>query len=327
MGKCPICSKNITKRYPGLECGRCEKIVHASTSCAGISSKQLTALQASNNLEWTCGDCSRNMSKGGSFIVPDEDVENQDDDSENTHNSNAMLLEVKKLIKDVRFEIRKTIKEEMASMQESCEFLSEQYETLKERVNKNDDTIKNLERKNTDLSNKNSNLNLRIAALEQRIQEAEHRTLSNFLEIAGIPKMDKENTEQLVKSVAVKLDMSVTEVESSRRGPGRGDAHGTIIVELRTKATRNRWVSAAKGSEVTVADVLPSTPKEHSNDRIFIREALAPQMKNLLWQTKQQLRDSYKYIWCRDGKVLLKKDDKGKTIIVRSLDDIKALVN
>jgi hypothetical protein len=94
MSKCDNCSKNITKNKPGIECNRCEKIVHLSNQCSGLTSKQLAALRATENLEWTCHEC-QNSSRRRSIIIPDYDEE-----EDNCAESSNVQIDIKKLLGD-----------------------------------------------------------------------------------------------------------------------------------------------------------------------------------------------------------------------------------
>lgn len=320
--KCTVCNKTITKKSPGLECSRCNKHVHATTACAAASEKQLAALRAANNLEWNCSECSSNMNRSSIFI-PEEDQDDLEDVTK-SFDGQSSPVDIKKLLQTISVEIRKIIKEEMASFQHSVEYLSEQYDDLKERSDKNDEIIKQLKNSNTTLKNTNTNLEHRISAIEQRLQEYEHQMLTNYLEIDGIPKATSDNLNTIAAQVASQLSADEGQVESIRRGPPRGERPGIIIVKLNSKSTRNQWLAAAKTKELVLADVLPSAPKEDANKKIYIREALTPHLKKLLWQAKQQLKTIFKYIWCRDGKILLKKEEKGKIHTITNVNDIKS---
>ncbi|CAH2088032.1 unnamed protein product [Euphydryas editha] len=52
---------------------------------------------------------------------------------------------------------------------------------------------------------------------------------------------------------------------------------------------------------------------------IFINEDMTKSARSILWNTKKQLRQVFKYIWVSNGKILIKKADGEKTTCVRSL--------
>ncbi|CAK1597655.1 unnamed protein product [Parnassius mnemosyne] len=69
MSKCEKCNKNITRTRPGVECHRCEKMVHLNTECSGLTTKQRNALRANKNLDWSCSECKNTSSRRTSIII------------------------------------------------------------------------------------------------------------------------------------------------------------------------------------------------------------------------------------------------------------------
>ncbi|KAL0829214.1 hypothetical protein ABMA28_004045 [Loxostege sticticalis] len=128
--KCDNCNKNITKSKPGLECNRCEKLVHLTNQCTGLTNKQLAALRASENLEWTCQDCQDKTPRRSSIVIPNDD-EGDEDYSE----SPTIQIDVKKLLGDISKEVERAIKKEMKDLTQSLQFQSD----------KMDELIKNIE--------------------------------------------------------------------------------------------------------------------------------------------------------------------------------------
>ncbi|CAB3258336.1 unnamed protein product [Arctia plantaginis] len=158
--KCFKCNKNITKRVPGLECSRCEVCVHADPACSKLSNKQLKTLKNSPGIEWSCEDCLSNISRRSSFIIPEDDDE--DEDSEPDRNGKTQIIDAKKLVEDISREVKKTFREEMRNLENSLDFFSEQLTNMEQSLKKQDNKIKELENKNSDLLNKNKNLELRV---------------------------------------------------------------------------------------------------------------------------------------------------------------------
>lgn len=325
MDKCEKCQKSITKRSPDLECSRCEKIVHMNTSCSGLTNKQLTALRATDNLEWACHECHESSPKRRSVIIPN------DDDDEETQVSippNAQI-NVKQLLKDISKEVEKSIQREMREINQALQFNSEKMEDLIECVEACKQSIQDLKKKNTELNNKNNFLETRVGALEQRIQEMEQNQLSNQVEISNIPCMEEENLPKIIEKVAEKLQLPTKDIVRVTRLAGKKDRPSPIHVELNDESTQQKWITTAKKTKVSLEDII-SPPKSITEapsptDIIFIREALTSYNKRLLWNAKQELQNIYKFIWCKKGVIMVRKQENDKVIRVRSLEDIKKL--
>lgn len=67
---------------------------------------------------------------------------------------------------------------------------------------------------------------------------------------------------------------------------------------------------------------------EHINyegtNLFYVNEHLMPERKLLLIKCKKFCKESnIKYIWVKDCKMLIRKDDKSKVKLVNTLDDLK----
>lgn len=269
--KCDSCNKNLTKTKPGIECHRCEKTVHLTTVCAGLTNKQITALRATDNLEWTCQDCQEQSPKRRSIIIPDND-EDEDDRNESQH----VNIDIKQLLRDISKEMEKAIKKEMKDVTQSLQFHSDKMDELIKNTETMQRTITGLQKKNTELTNRNNNLEVRVGALEQLIQETEQRKLSKCIEIHNLPSLEGENIDELVGKIAKKTNLATGDIQLAKRLPGKNDRPGPVHVELKTEQLQTSWLVAAKSntSRITVLDILPEAPVSKTSANIFICEAL-----------------------------------------------------
>lgn len=321
--KCVKCKKNITKKVPGLECSRCDKIVHADPTCSKLSNKQLNTIRNSAGIEWSCEDCLKNMSRRSSFIIPEDDGDN--DDCEDAYIGNQ-VIDAKKLVHDISREVKKAFREEMVNLEGSIEFLSEQLTTMEKSLDRQESKIKDLENKNQELCNKNKNLELRVTVLEQNLKGFEQKSLTTSLEIAGLPEVPPHEVSKLVGSVATKLHVNEEDILLSQRLPGNKDKPGYILVEMKSKAFQQRWIEAAKKTYITVGDVLPDITKEKADGRVFIREALTKCMKTLLFNAKTRLLNKYcQFVWCKNGKVCARKTGNSRIHYIRTINDINQI--
>ncbi|KAJ8717895.1 hypothetical protein PYW07_005825 [Mythimna separata] len=323
--RCVRCKKNVTKKLPGLECSRCDKVVHADPVCSKLSNKQLNTLKNSPGIEWSCEECLKNLSRRSSFVIPEEDDDENDYEDPKIMEM-APVVDAKKLVQDISREVKKAFREEIRSLENSLEFLSEQLTSMEQAIKRQDSKIKDLENKNYDLQNKNKNLELRINVLEQRFQEVEQQSLATALEVAGLPEMPSNDIEKVMDTVASKLNVADREILSTRRLPGSKDKPGPILVELKSKTLQQQWIGASKENCITVGQLVPNIPKEKADDRVYIREALTKYQKTLLYNAKTKLLNkSCQYVWCKNGKVYARKLSNSKIYYIRTLQDIKQI--
>lgn len=306
---------------PGLECSRCDKIVHADVTCVKLSNKQLNTLRNSPGIEWSCEDCLKNISRRSSYLVPDDD----DGDDESEPGSTLPPFDTRKLVQDISRELKKTFKEEIGNLESSLEFLSEQISTMELSIKRQDSVIKDLENKNQDLLNKNKNLELRMTVLEQEMNVFEQKSLSCSMEIAGLPDIHPKEINQMLEKIASKLDMDSNDIQSSTRLPGSKVKPGPILVGMKSDAVRGRWIEVSKEKCLTLGALVPNIPQEKAENRVYLREALTKYLKTLLYTAKTQLGKYFQFVWCKDGKVCVRKNSNSKIHYIRSISDINGI--
>ncbi|XP_045768189.1 uncharacterized protein LOC123880804 [Maniola jurtina] len=318
QSKCDVCKRTITKSLPGLECSKCDRVVHLNTRCSGLTGKQIAALKAATSLEWTCLECQRESPRRNSSIIMPE----EDDEDDNT----PVQIDAKKLLSNISKEVEKAIKSEMRELNEALQFHSGKLDEVVECMDAFKQTIKVLERKNVELTNKNNNLETRVGALEQRLQEIEQEKLTNSVEIANVPYQSIEADSKILEKVALKLQLPTGGIKSSRRLQGKKEQPPNIRVELQDECTQEQWITAAKSIKTMVVDLCPS--EKNNKDIVYISEAMTKTNKTLLWKAKQELKinQKFKYVWFKKGFVKARKDDGSKTYILRTMADVNALI-
>lgn len=321
--KCNMCNKLVNKKSPGIECNKCKIVVHSKNECSGLNSKQLSALDAVDSLEWTCNDCSSKMGKKTSLFTPEDEDEDEEE--------KLVTLEVKKFMKDITREmdklLKRELKRELNELTSSVQFISDKLDDSLEKMEVFQQKIKTLEQKNVDLLNKNIFLENRISAIEQRFNEAEQYKMINVIEVAEVPVLNDENVQVLATKIANKLNVQMENVKKAKRMNSRAGRPGVIHIEMENEDSKNLWVAAARATDIKAGDLLSNLEREQRDAKVFVREALTPFQKNLLWKSKQTLKDIFKYVWCRHGKVLARKQDNDKVIIIRSENDLQKLAS
>lgn len=317
MSKCDSCKKNITKSSPGLECSKCERIVHLNPKCTGLTNKQIAALKAAPSLEWTCPECHQESPRRNSSIIIPEDEDDEEDA--------PVQINAKSLLSNITKEVEKAIKNEMAQLSESLQFHSDKLDEAMESMEAFKQTIKALERKNAELINKNNNMETRIGVIEQRMHELEQEKLTRYVEVANVPPQKNEDVRLLVDNIALKLNQPKEDIKSARRLHGWKQQSANILVELKDEERQENWIAVAKSTKPTVSDILPS--EETNKTIVYVREAMTTHQKQLFWNTKQELKvnQNFKYVWFKKGMVKARKEDGDKVHILRNLSDVRRL--
>ncbi|CAG4966784.1 unnamed protein product [Colias eurytheme] len=324
MSKCDNCNKGLTKRTPGLECSKCGKVVHATQSCTGLSSKQLSALRA-GSLEWTCDDCQINSPhKKSSFIIP---LEEEEDDTISEGNQGTSCIDTNKFLKDITLEMKRILKKELQPIETSLSFCCDKIDELTRTVEAQNKQIKELEKKYTNLKNEKSHLDLEINALKQHVRYMEQQRLDTIIEVANIPSRPNEDLNDLCNKLADNLNLTKEGISNVKRLEGRNGQDGCIQLEFKQEELCNLWVRASRRREVLVGQVVCDEAVPAAKTKVIVRKALTKANKTLLWQAKQKLTPNYKYVWFQNGNILIRKSENNKPIVIRSETDIENLLN
>ncbi|KAI5644311.1 hypothetical protein NE865_03680 [Phthorimaea operculella] len=320
LPKCDICAKSITNKSPGLECSKCEKIVHATTACSGLTTKQIAALRNSESLEWTCDECQKSTSRRRSYISGGEDDDEEIDGAKSYQpKNNTFPIDIKKLLSDISKDVEKAIKKELGELAKSVNYCCDKVEDF-------EDEAKILKTKVKELENRNRYLELKIGALEQRHNELEQGQLCKSIEIVGIPPAENENVEETVKTVAKAINVRETSIKSSKRLPTRDDKVPSIVVKLTSEESQAQWIAAGRSARLKLKNLREDTSDTNDCD-VFIRPKLSYYNKALLGLSKMKLKDAgYKYVWIKNGRILARKEEQGKIVIIRNEDDINRLI-
>ncbi|XP_045538875.1 uncharacterized protein LOC123722139 [Papilio machaon] len=187
--------------------------------------------------------------------------------------------------------------------------------------------MKEVERKQKNIENRNIYLETKFEALEQKFTEIEQHHLGDTVEIVGIPDLSDLKLNEVIQNIAEKFKAPKHDIISIKRPALRRPGPRPVLVRLRDDVTRQRFLTATRETIITAADIVPGLTGPPAAEKIIVREPLTPYYKHLLWQTKQELKDSYKYIWFKEGKVLARKNENSKIYRLRTVKDIQTLLS
>lgn len=257
-----------------------------------------------------------------SFIMPDaEDDENTDIENLPTPNN------AEKMLSEIKREVREAVRMEL---QIALQFYSDKIDDYELKMNE-------FEKQCINLKNNCKNLTLKNEALEQRLNTLEQSFITNQLEIIGIKKMEQEDITSIAKKYSTIIGQNPQDItnvyrkENKRKNNSANEAttesatqraQEPIVITLR-EGRRGSWLDAAKTTNVSARNDLGMA----TDSKVYLRESLTPSTAYLRWKAKTTLKDTglYKYVWCKNGAIFARKEDKGKSLIIRSTNDISRL--
>ncbi|KAI5640689.1 PHD-finger domain-containing protein [Phthorimaea operculella] len=321
MVKCAKCSKQLNNKSPGLQCSKCNKWLHAA--CANVTPDQLAILNSTDSVDWKCKTCAGpTRPKRVSCIIadPEEDASNISDSEIPNNNITQHIL------RQIRMEISGIVQ---AELQRSLAYYSDKIDDYEKRMKDYEINLKNAENQCAELKNHLKNLGLKYDVIALKCNQLEQNQLSNQLEVCGVEELDHEDTMDLVKSVATKINTNAGDIVKAYRKkiPTRPRAGSStkkmeiapITVILRD-GSRDVWLDSGKKTNITVSDL-----GREGTDKVYLRESITPSTAHLLWKAKMQLRErfQFKYVWCKNGTVLARKGENEKIIVIHSLQHLE----
>ncbi|XP_041979493.1 uncharacterized protein LOC121733343 [Aricia agestis] len=291
-----------------------------------MSVEQLTAL-STDSADWKCKTCTDSIKpKRLSFIVPEEDDIEDQIESPSTFDPNKIGTQqhlVQQVLKEIKQEVRKIITEEL---QRTLKYYSDKIDDFNAEMKNHQHNLKIIENQCIDVKNNLKNISLKYEKLEIKLQQMEQEKLANQLEICGVPEMENENPQEIASKLATVLEQNPQNIiKAYRKRPKAKNQKNTkpvipaIVVCLREGA-RNQWLKTAKSIPLSTTHI-----GREDSDKMYLREVLSPNTAYLLWKSKEELKQLYSYIWCKNGAVLIRQHEKSKILMVRSEADIATL--
>ncbi|CAK1582183.1 unnamed protein product [Parnassius mnemosyne] len=336
MAKCGGCGKFM----PQMESVRCPKCcTDFHRACVKIADN------ARISATWICPGCKSRLPKGDNSTTPVKGLfstSSPGDDMSSTgvtskeDSTNLLTLEIRSFREDLQA-ARDDIKKEIKEMRQEITDFKVSLKSCMDRLDAMEDRLSSVEKRfEQTVPIENNTIQDTVNELRVQLQERDQELLLNDVEIAGIPENKGETPVHLVKLVAKKLGMDVDErdiVYAERVGLSRlnrVDENGTspsyprrIAMRLARRSIRDQFLQAARIRRViTTADLdLGGTPQ-----RVYINERLTRFYRQLFYKVREVGRHhNYKYVWTRNGKIFLRKDDGKPVERIRDLKDIERI--
>lgn len=155
-----------------------------------------------------------------------------------------------------------------------------------------------------------------ISCIKKDLDELEWQNRKLNLEFHGLPKTDKKDLLAKVNEIAGTLEvpeLTHNDVTAAHRLPSKPDKTPAVIVRFARQATRNAWFEARKKHRETESDV-------------YIQANMTKQTRTLLWETKQWAQErNFRFVWHNNGKVLIRRNEGDRAIVVRSKHDLEIM--
>ncbi|KAL0829683.1 hypothetical protein ABMA28_003188 [Loxostege sticticalis] len=148
------------------------------------------------------------------------------------------------------------------------------------------------------------------------------------IEIANVPEHKGENLTSLLGKIGtfIKHPINSADILSVHRVPhmdSKNPHPKNIVVKLSSKILRDNIITAARATKVIISDklMISGTPRT-----IYLSEHLTPNNKLLLRFCREAAKKhNYKFVWIKNGTVLVRQTDSSPIFAVRSEHDVNKI--
>uniref|UniRef100_A0A2H1X1G7 SFRICE_036806 n=1 Tax=Spodoptera frugiperda TaxID=7108 RepID=A0A2H1X1G7_SPOFR len=219
------------------------------------------------------------------------------------------------------------IQKSYSEIEHSIQLFNLGYEEMKSRLECLELAHKDNTKRLNDLSN---SVNAQaVSKLEAKIEAMEQQARSCNLEICNLPEKRNENLFAIVDSIgcAINVPVSHNDIMSIHRVP-HAQQHDrkpkNIIIKFRTRIIRDNILSAYRQKKGLTSDQLGISG---ASLNIYFNEHLTLHNKALFREAKKIANEiGFKYVWVRNGTVLVRERDGLSSIAIRSKEDLKRIV-
>ncbi|XP_060810087.1 uncharacterized protein LOC132904193 [Amyelois transitella] len=241
----------------------------------------------------------------------------------------ALKSTLNETIRDVVSSELRSLNDKVSSIENSLSFFNTQYEQLKTGFDDKVETIDQLQKSNEYLQSTVRDLTSRLGEMEQQMR-------SNNVEINGIPEYSKENLStvlvQLAKSVDYPLDSCevLTTTRVAKLNKDNNARPRAVVAKFRSHTTRDGLLAAiSKFNKANPKDKLSSHHLGCGGGKVsvYVSEHLSPANKQLHACTRIKAKQlNYKFVWVRDGRIYIRKNETSQAIHIRSHESLKQIV-
>ncbi|XP_046684709.1 uncharacterized protein LOC124370467 [Homalodisca vitripennis] len=179
-----------------------------------------------------------------------------------------------------------------------------------------------ISRENQEYKAINAQLTLKVSSLETKVRDLKQYSRRDNIEISGLPKTAGEDERSILRDVgrAIGLEVNENTVVAVHRVPTYSRTRAPpIVARFTTRDQRDAWIQAFKKKKTVMACDIND---RFSATRIYIGEHLTPDNKQLLRKLKDACKElNIKYVWCREGKLYVRRTEGATSERVNSVED------
>ena len=223
-------------------------------------------------------------------------------------------------------------KSNIAEILKSLNFLSEKYDEIYKDNLKMSSTLFEIKKSQEELRQENILLKKEIVVLKEELKHQQNidqqQTLKNKIEIQGIPKMSQITDEQITNKILNHISATIEYKDILEINRPKNKNENIIKIKFRNEETRNEVIKKSKQYFKNKGKLCTSDLKIPGNRNIiYINEELTPKTKFIFGKSKELKEYGFKYVWIKNGKIFVRKNDQEKIINITTEAQIKEILD
>lgn len=289
---------------------------------------------SSKNMSSTCDICRRKVLRSG------KEVKCSNKNCSNISHSECLDAKERPELWKCQNCHEPTPSDLMRELKRISEFnknVSQSLESCHEGITENNGLIRNLESEIKNCFEKIGNLTAKCASLEkennnlkQQLNTQEQYTRLNCVEIFGVPELREENTYAVVSRIATAMNVKagVEDIDCChrlRKFPNSTEPRG-IVVKFLTRWKKEEFLEARRSRKnLCLRDIgFEAQENVDPNKIVYMNESLTRANRSLLNKCREYKKvENIKYLWVRNGKILMRKNDVSRIYVITTTDDLR----
>lgn len=339
---CAGCLSTL-KDIPTLQCSRCSAKYHYY--CMNLTQSDYDVMSNEALSHWICVLCRSKDRKGGdntntpvraTMYSPQVDFVTQRSKVRHTSCSCLSADDIRDLMREelqnfFQYKINPQLSEvrtALTSIESSVSYFNEELEKVKKETAAQAAKIESIRLENESLRAANLVLASRLAHFDQQSR-------SSNVEIQCVPESKQENLIKTVQQLGKVIKCPLNEAEihvCSRLAKinSTSPRPRSILVKFSSPRLRDEFLAATSKFNKSNKDDKLNTSHlgigGSNKSPVYVVEHLTPENKALHAAARSKARElKYKFVWIRDGRVFMRKNEESNYVFVKNLETLNRL--
>ncbi|XP_046684770.1 uncharacterized protein LOC124370524 [Homalodisca vitripennis] len=236
---------------------------------------------------------------------------------------NIELVDILNEMKSFRLEIKETNKEFRNQLENYSEWIVDNGKKIEEVGNKIEKAIEDI----GFLRQENANLKKIVNDLSSKVNALEQSSKDNVVEISGVPHKEKDDILNIIGKISDAIGFLFKEdsVDNCYRYKSiDGSRPGIIVVRFVRKLDKEAFMNKRRVKKNLNSRDIGFMDGDASV--IYFNESLTQEIRKLLNMARAIKREKqYTYLWVRNGRIFMRKNQGDRFVTINSIEDFNKL--